>query len=329
MSRILITGGAGFIGAHLSKKLQKNNKVMIVDKLEKKGGLLYIDKNNYFIKGDITNPKIIKKIKNWKPEIIFHLAAQSGGEGAYDNPKNDFVSNGYGTYLIAKLAKELNCKYFIYSSSVAVYGSNMKKRISEKMKLNPDSIYGISKYSGEMFIKQILKNTNTKVRIFRIFNTYGPGENLNNLKKGIVGIYCYYVWKKKPIIVKGSLNRFRNIVYIADCVNILEKSIYNKLLKKFEVINLTTGKKIYVKDIIKTILKVNKIKKYKIQVRKKTPGDSLGFDSSNKYLLKKFKKYKFTTLENGLKKYFNWISLIKSKNLNKSHPYLIDKNFKL
>ena len=55
----------------------------------------------------------------------------------------------------------------------------------------------------------------------------------------------------------------------------------------------------------------------------------MGFDSSNKYLLKKFKKYKFTTLENGLKKYFNWISLIKSKNLNKSHPYLIDNNFKL
>ena len=96
---------------------------------------------------------------------------------------------------IALLAKNINCKYFIYSSSVAVYGSNNSK-ITEKSKINPDSIYGISKYAGEMFVKQILKNTDVKVRIFRIFNTFGPGENLNNLKKGMVSIYLSYLWKK-------------------------------------------------------------------------------------------------------------------------------------
>ena len=68
----------------------------------------------------------MNKIKKWKPEVIYHLAAQSGGEGAYDNPKKDFDTNGFGTYLIANLAKEINCKYFIYASSVAVYGSSKK-----------------------------------------------------------------------------------------------------------------------------------------------------------------------------------------------------------
>ena len=86
--------------------------------------------------------------------------------------------------------------------------------ISENTSITPDSIYGISKYIGEMFIKQILYKTKIKTSIFRIFNTYGPGENLNFLKKGMVSIYSSYVWRKKPIIVKGSLKRFRNYQYI-------------------------------------------------------------------------------------------------------------------
>ena len=125
----------------------------------------------------------MKKIRKWKPQVIYHLAAQSGGESAYDDPKFDYLSNGYGTFQLAKLAKELNVKHFIYSSSVAVYGSLRKKKITEASSINPDSIYGISKYAGEMFIKQILYKTKTKTTIFRVFNTFGPGENLNFLKK--------------------------------------------------------------------------------------------------------------------------------------------------
>ena len=90
------------------------------------------------------------------------------------------------------IAKELRIKKFIYTSSSAVYGSNSKRIINEKEKINPDSIYGISKYTGELFVNQILKKSFTKTVIFRLFNTYGPGENLNNLKKGMVGIYLSY-----------------------------------------------------------------------------------------------------------------------------------------
>ena len=328
MSKILITGGAGFIGAHLANILKKNNKIMIVDNLENKGGIPYIDRTNVFIKGNILDNKILKKIEKWKPNIIYHLAAQSGGEGAYDDPKKDFNTNGYGTYLLAKLAKKINCKYFIYASSVAVYGTNNKK-LTESSKINPDSIYGISKYAGEMFVEQILKKTNMKVRIFRIFNTYGPGENLENLKKGMVSIYCNFIWRKKPLIVKGPLNRYRNFTYVFDCVNILSKSINNNKLKKFEILNLSHGKKIIVKNLIKTILKVNNLKKWKIINQKSTPGDSFGTTALNKNLKIKFNNYKFINLEEGLKKYFEWINLINKKKILSSHPYKLNKNYKL
>jgi UDP-glucose 4-epimerase len=324
MRKILVTGGAGFIGAHLVHKLIQNNyKVMVVDSMKTIGGIPYIHPKCFFYKGDILNAKTLVKIKKFKPNIIYHLAAQSGGESAYDNPKFDYLTNGYGTYLLSKLAKEIKINHFIYSSSVAVYGSNNKNKISEISEIKPDSIYGISKYAGEMFIKQLLYATKIKTTIFRIFNTYGPGENLNFLKKGMVSIYCSYVWKNKPIIVKGSLKRFRNYQYIEDVVNILFKAIKNKNLAKNEVINLSNGVTTTVDSLIKLILKIKNLHNYKIVVKKKgTIGDSFGLSASNSYLKKKFNDYKFFSVKEGLKKYFEWTDKInsKSKNLKKYHP---------
>jgi len=323
MKKILVTGGAGFIGSHLVQKLIDNGfKVMIVDSLKTTGGLIYINPKSYFVKGDILDSKTLKKIRKWKPKIIYHLAAQSGGETAYDNPKYDYLTNGYGTYLLSELAREIKVEQFIYTSSVAVYGSNVGTTISEKTKINPDSIYGISKYAGEMFLIQNLRNTKIKTIIFRIFNTYGPGEDLNYFKKGMVSIYCGYVWKKKPILVKGSINRFRNYQFIDDVISILFQSINNKKLKMKEIINLTSGKSTKVSELLKLILKEKNYKKYKIiEKNKGTPGDSFGYHATNLYLLKKFNNFKFTSIKKGLEKYFKWINAIPvRKNIKRYHP---------
>ncbi len=310
--KILVTGGAGFIGAHLTKKLLNlGYKVLVVDKLNWQGGIPFVNNKCKFIKGDITDLKIIKKIKSWKPQIIFHLAAQSAVETAYDNPKSDILTNSYGTYLISNLAKDLKIKKFIYTSTVAIYGNNSKKGIDENSKPNPESLYGISKLSGEMFAKQILRKTNTKVIVFRVFNTYGPGENLNNLKKGMVSIFSSYVWKKKPIIVKGSLKRFRDLVFIDDCVEILTKSLKIRFKKNFEIFNLSTGENYTVKKIIENILNAaKKSKKYPVIISQGTKDDSFGFHTSSTKLKKHFKFRPKYNLKTGLKKYFEWINLV-------------------
>ena len=320
--KILVTGGAGFIGAHLVNRLIENNhKLMVVDKMISKAAIPFVNKKCYFLKGDILNNDCLKKIKIWKPEIIYHLAAQSGGESAYDNPKNDYLTNGYGTYVLTNLAKKLRIKHFIYSSSVAVYGSNLNKKINENTEITPDSIYGISKYAGEMFLKLFNKETKIKTTVFRIFNTFGPGENLNFEKKGMVKIYSSYIWRKKPIIVKGSLNRFRNYQYIDDVINILVKSLSNKKLKNYEVINLSSGKMTIVKNLIKLILEINGIKNYRVIKKNSTKGDSFGYNSSNRLLKKKFSNYKFISLKKGLINYFSWIHKVPNrKNLKNFHP---------
>lgn len=323
MSKILVTGGVGFIGAYLVKKLlEKKHKILIFDNLSTIGGIKYLNRDCKFIKGNLENPKDVKKIAKWKPEIIFHLAAQSAGESAYSDPKNDYLSNGFGTYNLCVLAKKINLKHFIYTSSVAVYGSNPKKKINEKTLIKPDSIYGVSKYVGEMFVNQELKKTKTKTTILRVFNTYGPGEDLNFLKKGMVSIYSSYVWRNKPIIVKGSLDRIRDITYIDDVVNLLYQTIHNKKLKKNEVINLSSANCLTVKKLINQIILASKKKNVKIIVTKGTPGDSKIFHSSNRKLLKLYPGFKFTTINEGLKKYFEWINnLPVVNNLDNYHPF--------
>ena len=322
--KVLVTGGAGFIGAHLVKKLLDNNhKVLVFDNLSSIGGILFKNPKSQFIKGDLTRSKDIKKIESWRPEVIYHLAAQSGGESAYLNPKKDYMTNGYGTLNLCKIAKKIKVKHFIYTSSVAVYGSNYKK-INELSAINPDSIYGVSKFAGEMFINQELKNTKIRYTIFRVFNTYGPGENLNYLKKGMVSIYASYVWKKKPIIVKGSLDRVRDLTFIDDTIKILYQSLNNKKLKKNEIINLSSGNSLTVNKLLKEIIIASNKIKHRIIVTKGTPGDSKIFHTDNIKLRKLYPDVKFTSIKEGLKKYFDWINKIPiSKKLEKYHPFML------
>ena len=130
--------------------------------------------------------------------------------------------------------------------------------------------------------------------------------------------------EKKPILVKGSLKRFRNFHYIDDVIQILLRSIKNKNLKNHELINLCSGKKILVNEAINTILKVKKLKKYKIINKEGTPGDSFGYNGSNKKLLQKYKKFSFRSLEEGLTEFFKWIDLVPlNNNLKNYHPLKI------
>ena len=101
--RILVTGGAGFIGAYLVKDLIKKHKVLSVDNFCGIGAIPYINPKSKFIRGDISDQKVLKYIKKWKPEVIYHLAAQSGGKPLYDDPKKDYLINGFGTYQICQL----------------------------------------------------------------------------------------------------------------------------------------------------------------------------------------------------------------------------------
>ena len=140
----------------------------------------------------------------------------------------------------------------------------------------------------------------------------------------MVSIYSSYIWRNKPIIVKGSLKRTRNFQYIDDVISVLCATLQNKKLSKNELFNLSSGQSITVSKLIKLLLKINKLKNYKIIISNKTEGDSFNTTASNMYLKSKFKNLKFTSIEKGLELYFKWIWKIPiNENLANYHPFKI------
>jgi len=305
----------------LVEKLVKDFRVIIVDTLKSVGGISYVNPNAIFLNYDICDNALFEELDKYKFEAIYHLAAQSAGEPAYNDPKNDILTNSYGTFLLAKYCLEKGIKRFIYTSTVAVYGSSDGNRFTESDSIKPDSIYGVSKYSGELFVQQFLNNSNTKYTIFRVFNTYGPGENINFVKKGMLSIYASYIWRNKPIIVKGSLKRYRDFLFIEDNINVLYNSLQNK--KSYnQIYNLSSGEKIVIEDLIRIMLKVaGKNKNYTINEALGTPGDSFGTHASIDKLSSDFDWTPKYSLTEGIFKYFEWIYKLPLKdNLTGYHP---------
>lgn len=324
MKNVLVTGGAGFIGSYLVDKLIKlNANVIIVDKLLGYGAIPYIHPKATFINANICDIFLYSKLKDLNIDTVYHLAAQSAGETSYDDPKFDILTNSYGTYLIAQFCKDNDVKRLIYTSTVAVYGNNASGLIDEKSNINPDSIYGVSKYSGELFIRQILSNSNTQFTIFRLSNTYGLGENLNFQKKGMVSIYIGYIWKKKPISVKGSLERYRDFTFVTDTVDALI-SCHKKSISYGEIYNLSSGVKTHIKDLLNSILiAFNLPKDYKIKQLPGTPGDSFGFHPNSDKIKKHLNWSPKIELNVGLKKYYKWVKSIPIvSKLDPFHPFL-------
>jgi UDP-glucose 4-epimerase len=321
MKSILVTGGAGFLGAHLVNRLiGEGIKVVIVDILRSTGGISYIHPNAIFLNYNICDENLYKELDKFKFDAVFHLAAQSAGEPSYADPYFDIQTNAYGTCLISKYCYEREISRLIYTSTVAIYGS-VDGEIKESFPVSPDSVYGVSKYSGELFVQQWLNKSKTQYTIFRVYNTYGPGENLNYQKKGMVSIYASFIWKNEPLLIKGSLDRYRDFTYIDDNIDILFQSLDEP--KSFNnIYNLSTGNKTVIRDLLGMMLDAAlKPKNYKVQVSNSTPGDSFGTHASIEKLRKDFQWDPKINLKEGLKKYFSWINQLPvTDDLKGYHP---------
>ena len=297
--KILITGGAGFIGSHLAKYLiKKNFEIYIFDDLST-GLKKNIPNKAVFIKGNCANDKDITKLKNIDFYCIYHLAGQSSGEFSFYNPIIDFNSNLSGTIKIIELCLKTTNKKIIFSSSMSIYGE-AKRRVNENYKVDPKSFYGLSKLSAEKYIHKYQKKGINFV-ILRLFNVYGPGQNFDNKLQGMVSIYLEQVINNKKLIIKGSKNRFRDFIYIDDVIEILDKVRF-KVKCNNQTFNVGSGKKYRVSKLIAIILQHFNLDIKNIFYEEGTPDDTYGIYSDNSKIKKAINKSNFTNLEYGIKK---------------------------
>lgn len=294
--KVLVTGVAGFIASKIANKLiEKGHNVVGIDDLSN-GKKINIPKKCKFIKLDISKKKELNKL-HMKFDQIFHLAGQSSGEKSFENPEEDLTKNTLTTLNLINFSIKTGVKKFLYASSQSVYGSVGNRAISEKNSTQPLSCYGVSKLASENYLK-VYKDKLNHI-IFRINNVYGYGQDFKNLKQGMVSIYLAQALKNKKIVVKGSLNRFRDFVHIDDVVDIWIKAAMDKGLKNI-TLNLGTGKKTHVKKILNIINK--EFGDIKIIKSNNTPGDQTGIYMNNNLLIKKLKKRYFININEGLSK---------------------------
>lgn len=305
--KLLITGGAGFIGMNVINNFIKSNEITTIDNLST-GYRKNIHHDCKFIKGDCSDDHLINNL-NDNYDVIIHIAGQSGGEGSFDDTIYDLNANAKSTLLLLNLALRNNCKRFIFISTVAVYGGlTGNGKYSEIDRLNPNTFYAINKLTSEHYLRLYNKHYGINTTAFRLFNCYGPGQNLYNMKQGMVSIYLRQFLDSKfdKVLIKGSLERFRDFVFVNDLVKIIWDSIDNKKFYN-EIINVGTGIKTTVGELVNNIKKIGGFNK-EIIVKGNTPGDMYGVYADNKKLMKIYNNnFIFTKLQQGLKEMIDTI----------------------
>ena len=312
---ILITGSAGFIGYHVTKKiLNKNIKVIGIDNINnyydinlKKNRIKDLKKNKkfFFYKLDLLNYKKLDNIvKNKKIKIIIHLAAQAGVRYSIKNPRIYFKSNLEGFFNILEISRHNNIKHLIYASTSSVYGDSKKFPLSEINRTDqPLSFYAATKKSNEVMAHSysyIYKLPCTGVRFFTVYGPFGrPDMALFKFTKNILNNH--------PIELYNNGNHFRDFTYVDDIVDGIYSLIKKESKKSipYEIFNIGNGtpKKLldYLKHIEKNLNKISKTKKLPLQT-----GDIVK-THSNINKLKKYTGYKpKTNIKIGISKFIEW-----------------------
>jgi len=301
---IVVTGGAGFIGSNIAKRLLSDGyRVTILDNLTT-GTDTNIPKGADFIRMDLGEKAEYKKIENLECDAIFHLAGQSSGEVSFLDPVYDLKSHALSTLLLLELCKKNKIPRFIYASSMSVYGDPEYLPVNEKHPLKPKTFYGAAKSSAENYVR-LYQSMGIDTTIFRLFSVYGPGQNLGNKMQGMISIYLSYMFEGEPVLVKGSKERYRDFVYIDDVVNIWNKALHEKA-SYGKTYNIASGKRTKVEELLNILKGVFGNKDYQVEYRDTTPGDQFGVVADTSLVRKELNWEPRTDLAAGLTEMINF-----------------------
>ncbi|MCM8787748.1 MAG: SDR family oxidoreductase [Candidatus Omnitrophica bacterium] len=255
IKKILVTGGAGFIGSHLVDKLIKDNyKVVVIDNLST-GKKENLNSKAKFYKIDIQSQKISQVFKKEKPEIVFHYAAQIDVRKSVENPIKDAKINILGTLNILENCKKYKVQKFIFASTGgAIYGDADIIPTPEDYPEFPLSPYGIEKLIVDKYLNYYYQVFGLPFVSLRLANVYGPRQNSKG-EAGVIAIFCDKMLSSSQPIINGNGKQTRDFIYVDDVV---EASILAMKSKKVGIYNIGTAKETNINEIFGKIKKLTK-----------------------------------------------------------------------
>jgi UDP-glucose 4-epimerase len=221
--RILVTGGAGFIGSHLTRRLLADgHEVHVVDN-ESNGLRSAVPAGAHYRRADVIRPEEIEPVFAAGLDAVCHLAGQVSIIKAYDNPVGDLRTNTEGTVNVVQLCVRHRVPRLIYASSMTAYGDCKLVPTPETEPCLPDSYYGITKFAAERYVHATAMRPDLDfdfgVTSLRMFSVYGPGQALDNPYQGVLGIFIGKLIRGEPITIFGDGEQTRDFIYIGDIVN--------------------------------------------------------------------------------------------------------------
>jgi len=307
--KILITGGAGFIGSHLCEKyVEAGHNVLCLDNFM--NGTIrnirsLIHKRNFkLINGDIRDFDLLEKVMP-EVDVIFHLAAQIHVDRSVVEPKITYEINVLGTQNVLEVARMYDVKKVINASTSEVYGSAQYAPIDEKHPLEAPHPYGASKIAADRMCYSYIQTYGMDIVIMRLFNVFGPRQKDIGYG-GVISIFTRRVLNNMPPIIYGDGSQTRDYTYIADAVKAYDLALnYTKQIN--EPINFGTGVEVSILDLANMIInlsnKNNSLKPIHVEPRIGEVKRLIADATKAKKILGWSASYDF---KKGLKEFFEW-----------------------
>ncbi|MFC1961623.1 SDR family oxidoreductase [Chloroflexota bacterium] len=216
--KVLVTGGAGFVGSQIVDRLSPENQVTVLDNFFS-GSMNNLKKSRErinFVKGDILDKELVKKLV-LEADYIFHLAAHVGNIRSLNDPYFDMQVNVVGMLNLLEACRESRIQRLVYSSSGAIFGEAKYLPIDEDHPLNPESPYAVSKLAAEKYAFAFHKVYGIPTASVRYFNIYGPRQDTSEYANA-VSIFLGKYKKGEPITIYGDGEQTRDFIYVQDIV---------------------------------------------------------------------------------------------------------------
>ncbi len=301
--KVLLTGGAGFIGSHISRELiKKGHLVLIVDDLST-GKEENIPPEAKFEKCDIRDSHTLEKIfSSFKPDIVNHHAAQIDNRVSAKDPSYDADINIAGSLSLLKTCGNHGVKKFIFASTCAVYGNTYKLPVDEQTKLQPESPYGIAKLCVENYLRFFKSEKGIDFTSLRYSNVYGERQDTERTT-GIVAILCGNHKKGLETTIFGDGEQTRDYVHCSDVASANALCVG----KPGGIFNICTGKEISVNEIIDCLSSVSGKKVQTVRANRKSGDvDRIFLDNSLAGEILGWKP--LVSLDGGIERVWRWVS---------------------
>ena len=220
--RVLVTGGAGFIGAHLCRRLLADGHAVSVVDNEFNGRRENVPAGASYAKADVTRPEEVEPAFARGLDAVCHIAGQVSIIRSFSDPVADLRTNVEGTVNVLQLCLKYKVPRLLYASSMTLYGNVETVPTPETEPCRPDSYYGITKHAAERYVHATAERPDLgfdfSVTSLRMFSVYGPGQSYDNPYQGVLGIFSGNILRGEPITIFGDGDQTRDFVFIDDIV---------------------------------------------------------------------------------------------------------------